>query len=84
MTPLQLALTSNEEMDEYLEFNTSQEIRHDILTYSNTDRTIIATAAMAAWIGADGIGNSDASDEGMAERAVKCADALISKLNKQS
>ena len=79
MTRLQLALTSNEEMDGYLEFNTSQEVRQDILAYSNADRTVIATSLLQGLIS-----QNYSNAEGNIQEALRQTDMLITALNKQS
>lgn len=52
MTPLQLALTSVDEMDAYIEGVHTVQLIADIKAYSNVDRTVIATAINSNLAGA--------------------------------
>ncbi len=85
MTPLQLALTSEIQMDLYLEEYGSEQIIKDILAYSNADRTVIATAAMQGILSNSSDWNEDQINvDWVSRNSVKYADALIAELNKQS
>jgi hypothetical protein len=86
MTPLQLALTSEKEMDNYLENTTSKDIIKDILAYSNADRTVIATACLQGLISSNNNAGGASTFLPLSEQAelsVKYSDELIKALNKQ-
>ena len=84
MTPLQLALTSKQEMDAYLDQYATSEIIEDIKAYSNVDRTLIATAAMKGILSnSPDWSDSDHNLDWVSNAAVKFSDRLIASLNKQ-
>lgn len=85
MTPLQLALTSESEMNNYRTKTTNLEMIRDIKNHSNADRTVIATAALSGLCAVNNKGSFSTLEEAhevLADQSVLLADALIKSLKK--
>jgi len=85
MTPLELALTSEEKMEAFLELSSIKDIIDSIKEYHNADRTVIATSVLCGLVSGNdnhGLQCNYGPIEEQTQLAVKYADSLIAELKK--